>query len=99
MSQVHCQGVVVHLQTVTLLGQLGNYLLQLLRLRLLAAQVLDAVVLDGDSALEDAVVVLQLCKLSLDAILQSTALQLDTITAKRKYQDAVYFKMCIASNG
>lgn len=67
MPQMHCQGVVIQFKTVALLLQLRHHLLQLLRLSFSAGQVLNSVVLYGNSALEDAVVVLQLCQLTLEA--------------------------------
>lgn len=67
VPQVHCQGVIVHFQTMALLLKLCHHLLQLLRLSFSTGEVLNPVVLYGNSALEDAVVVLQLCQLTLQA--------------------------------
>ena len=67
VPQVHCQGVIVHFQTMALLLKLCHHLLQLLRLSFSTGEVLNSVVLYGNSALEDAVVVLQLCQLTLQA--------------------------------
>ena len=66
---------------MTLLLKLSYYLLQLLRLCFFAGQILDAVVLDGNCALQNAVVVLQLCQLRLHAVLRyGTTLQTVEIT-------------------
>ena len=52
---------------MALLLKLCHHLLQLLRLSFSTGEVLNSVVLYGNSALEDAVVVLQLCQLTLQA--------------------------------
>lgn len=83
MPKVHCQGVVVHLQAMTLLLQLCHHLLQLLRLGFSTGQILDSVVLYGNGALEDTVVVLQLCQLASQAAWCQSILQPESMLLQK----------------